>query len=442
MKRNHTTRLLCTMLACMFLAGCTESCRSIRTPDDYARPDIPESQVDIRVMIVPHGRHTRIFCDAPFKVYSADDSRRCLSDDAYVIRTGAEIIATADGVQIGMLLFKGNDFRIVPTTTNPITVYESEHDKKRYYGELVIYRNEIDMTVDVVNVVGLENYLIGVLGREVAASWPLEALKAQAVASRTRVLFQRQQARRLGDRFDVSADTNDQVYGGIPTGPYGERIEQAVKSTAGQVLTLNEKIFKIYFASTCGGRTESAERVFQAPPGAHTRGGIVCPHCAGSPVFHWKHRIANAEVARRISMFTDVPVTKILAITTRDCDPVGHALIVVVKHDKGEFEIDNAYKFRTNVLGRSISTEFWKDGRWQKAAGNDDKHKEIIMSTAFKAALVGDYIEFTGVGWGHAVGLCQFGAKKMAEDARDYRAILAFYYPGALVATNYNNQVK
>ncbi len=442
MKPNDKIRLICAIIACMALAGCTNSCRGIRTPDEYTKPTIPESQVKIRVMIVPHGRHTRIFCDAPFKVYSADEQRRSLSEDSYVIRKGAEITATMDGIKVGTLLFKGNAFRLVPQTGNPITVYESERDRKRYFGELIIYRNEIDMTVDVVNIVGLENYLIGVLGREVAANWPIEALKTQAVASRTRVLFQRQEARKLGDRFDVRADTKDQVYGGIPSGPYGERIERAVRATAGQVLTLNERIFKIYFASTCGGMTEYAERVFQAKPGVHTRGGITCPYCADSPVYRWKHRIGNAEVARRISMFSDAPVTKIISITTAGKDPVGHAASVTVKHDKGTFEIDNAYKFRTNVLGKSISTEYWRDGRWQKAAGNDNKHKEIIMSTSFEARIVGDYIEFTGIGWGHAVGLCQFGAKKMAEDGRDYRAILAFYYPGSIIETNYNNQVE
>ncbi len=442
MKRNNSIRLICVIITCMMISGCTNSCRGIRTPDEYAKPTIPEGQVKIRVMIVPHGRHTRIFCDAPFKVYSADKQCRSLSEDSYVIRNGAEINATSDGIKIGTLLFKGNDFRIIPQTSNPITVYESEHDLKRYFGELIIYRNEIDMTVDVVNIVGLENYLIGVLGREVAANWPIESLKAQAVASRTRVLFQRQDARKLGDRFDVRSDTKDQVYGGIPSGPYGERIKQAVKATAGQVLTLNEKIFKIYFASTCGGATEHAERVFQAPANVHTRGGIACPYCADSPVFHWKHRISNAEVARRISMFTNVPITKIIAINTAGKDRVGHAASVSVKHDKGVFEIDNAYKFRTNILGKSISTEYWQGGQWQKAAGKNDKHKEIIMSTSFEARIAGDYIEFAGTGWGHAVGLCQFGAKKMADDGQRYRAILAFYYPGSIIKTNYNNQVK
>jgi len=428
-------QITAALFAILLLSSCDTGPPVLHNP----KLKIPENQLMIRVMIVPHGRHVRIFARTPFRVMSADNSRQLLDEDNYTISKGAEITAIPGGIRIGRLKIITEAVRLVPLTNEPIQVYEIVPHS--YRGELLIYRNEIDNTVDVVNEVGLEDYLTGVLGREVSASWPIEALKAQAVASRTRVLYQREFARHNEERFDVRADDKDQVYGGVSSDPDGDRIVEAVKATAGEVLTYHGAIFKNYFSSTCGGMTETAERVFHENPVHHPRGGIACPYCKSSPVYEWRHRIKASEAARRIGLHAGQELDTIKSIQTTGCDAAGHSLAVQVVSDKGTITFNNAYKFRTNVLGRSVQTEFWKDGKWHKAADVDPKHKEIIMSTSFVAKLVGQHIEFTGRGWGHGVGMCQFGAKTLAEQQYSYRYILSFYYPGALVAHNYNNQI-
>ena len=106
-----------------------------------------------------------------------------------------------------------------------------------------------------INVVGLDDYVRGVVSRESPASWPLEALKAQAVAARTYAIT----TSKGGDGFDQYADTRSQVYGGV--GAETASTDQAVAETAGQVVTYEGAPVVTYFFSTSGGRTEDVENV-------------------------------------------------------------------------------------------------------------------------------------------------------------------------------------
>ena len=130
-----------------------------------------------------------------------------------------------------------------------------------------------------INLVGLEDYLAGVVPREMPAAWPAEALKAQAVAARSYAL-----AHRLaGKPFDLYADVRSQVYGGIAAEDL--RATAAIKATAGRVLLYDGKPVDALFHSTSGGRTVSAAEAF----GTSVPYLVAAddPHSALSPVDRW-----------------------------------------------------------------------------------------------------------------------------------------------------------
>ena len=131
-----------------------------------------------------------------------------------------------------------------------------------------------------INVVGLDDYVRGVVSRESPASWPLEALKAQAVAARTYAIT----TSKGGDGFDQYADTRSQVYGGV--GAETPSTDQAVTDTAGQVVTYNGAPVVTYFFSTSGGRTEDVENVFggEAEPWLRS---VDDPYDNASPRHRW-----------------------------------------------------------------------------------------------------------------------------------------------------------
>ncbi len=147
-----------------------------------------------------------------------------------------------------------------------------------------VYRGRLEVAVsakklNAINVVGLEDYLAGVVPREMPAAWPAEALKAQAVAARSYALAHRV----AGKSFDLYADVRSQVYGGIA----GEdaRATAAIKATVGQVLLYDGKLVDALFHSTSGGRTIAAAEAFGTAVPYLV--GVEDPHSALSPVHRW-----------------------------------------------------------------------------------------------------------------------------------------------------------
>jgi stage II sporulation protein D len=273
---------------------------------------------------------------------------------------------------------------------------------RRYAGGIEIERDGDGLRV--INALGLEAYLRGVVGGEMPASWEVEALKAQAVAARTYAVARRRDARVAGAPFDLLDDTRSQVYGGVPSGSFADRISEAVSSTAGQVLGFRGKAFTAYFHSTCGGHTESAERIFGTDRGIGPLEGAPCGFCEGSPTYRWEARLPRAEVEAALG------VEGIRSVRAVDPGPSGRCLEVTVEGAGGE-KVLSSMEFR-RLLGYAV-----------------------LKSTAFTAEFEGDDVLFRGTGFGHGVGMCQWGARGMARAGRNAEAILQRYYPGASIGT-------
>jgi len=247
--------------------------------------------------------------------------------------------------------------------------------------------------------VDVEDYVRGVVPTEMPWYWPSEALKAQAVAARTFCLHR---------AFAIDARRHyltlrDMAYGGVSQ----ERAHSdlAVKETQGQVLTYAGKLFPSYFHTCCGGGTSDAKSVFEhhAVPPLH---GVPCSWCKDSPHYKWEARIAADELASRLAL---PDIARIATIRPEGIDAVGRYHQVLIN-------------------GKTKMSA----GEFRMAVGS---HK--LRSTMFSVRARGAEFEFSGRGWGHGVGMCQWGARKLAKEAKSWREILTHYYPGALV-TEFN----
>jgi len=148
-------------------------------------------------------------------------------------------------------------------------------------------------TLSVVNIVALESYVRGVVSNEMPHDWPLEAVKAQAVAARSYAL-----AHRRGSVFDVYGDTRDQVYGGIATEtPVGD---QAVAGTKRQVLLFDGKVATTYFCSSSGGRTAAITDVFQSAKPTPYLVAVPDPYDTVSPWHKWGPVTITAAAAAKL----------------------------------------------------------------------------------------------------------------------------------------------
>jgi stage II sporulation protein D len=159
------------------------------------------------------------------------------------------------------------------------------------------YRGELRVTVDkarlrAINSLGLEAYLYGVVPSEMPHHWPLEALKAQAVAARSYALA----TRRTGD-FDVYSDVRSQVYRGIPEeeAPTNEAIDE----TAGLVVTYKGEVAHTYFFSTSGGRTATVTDVWPSSKPMPYLVSVSDPYDSISPYHRWGPLVLTAKTARK-----------------------------------------------------------------------------------------------------------------------------------------------
>jgi stage II sporulation protein D len=160
----------------------------------------------------------------------------------------------------------------------------------RYRGSLVARADAGHLLV--INAVGVDDYARGVVPNEMPASWPQQALRAQAVAARSYALS----TRRAGP-FDLYADTRSQVYEGKSSETAATN--RAVKATAGQVVTYRGRVATTYYFSTSGGRTEAAEFGFGGSPVPYLK-SVKDPYDGVSPVHDWTVRFSDAEIESRL----------------------------------------------------------------------------------------------------------------------------------------------
>jgi len=253
-----------------------------------------------------------------------------------------------------------------------------------------------------VNELDVEDYLKGVVPIEISSKWHPEALKVQAIISRTYALYQRQL--NLGKEYDVQATTADQVYEGRDKeDPVTNR---AIAETRGLVLTFEGQLILSAYHSTSAGPTENASEVWGMD--LPYLKGVSCPFDQNSPYYQWSKSFPMESVQKAFST-AGYPIGTIASITPFRWTEAGRISQIRLIHSRGEL-IVTAEDLR-RILG----------------------YKEL-PSAHFRIEKMGREIQLQGNGYGHGVGLCQWGAKEMAEMGYKYDRILKYYYPGVLVS--------
>ncbi|HLQ58035.1 MAG TPA: SpoIID/LytB domain-containing protein [Gemmatimonadales bacterium] len=304
---------------------------------------------------------------------------------------------------------------------------------RRYRGRINITSSRAGGGLTVVNRINVEGYIAGVVAPEIGARRPDEvaAVLAQAVVSRSFAIKNRGRWEAFG--FDAYADTRDQVYLGVAVET--DQVWDAVRATAGQVLTYDGDVIDAYFHSACGFSTAGLEEAFATVrsrpylrPVSDDRGdGGGHYYCDIAPRFRWREEWDGSKLRTILSRtlptvtplsgdglqrITDVTVSR----TTRS-GRVGELRIVF---ERGDIRIPGP-DVRSVLRPETDRT---------------------LSSTAFQLTVTRTNGEVTrlvaaGAGSGHAVGMCQWGAIGRARAGQDYRAILTTYFPGTKIERRY-----
>lgn len=315
---------------------------------------------------------------------------------------GLTVKPASGGIEVGGKLYAGSHIRI-STDQGYFAV-----NKREYRDHLHIVRDQAGKLL-VINEVDIENYIKGVLPWEANPEWPMEALKAHAVVSRTYGLFRALD--KQDDLYFLEASVLSQVY----RGKSAEKpsTSEAVDATRGEILTFRNEIFPAFFHSCCGGHTTRADLVWRIKPNA-VLSGVVCPYCIGTKHYHWESAVSLSEVESKIRErgYTISPISN---IQFDSYDASGRAKFAIITHAKGTLRL-LANDFRLFV------------------------GPELIRSTKAKLSVQGGEIRLQGFGWGHGAGFCQWGAKNLSDFGKPYREIVAFYYPGSSLKRIYKSE--
>ncbi len=319
-------------------------------------------------------------------------------------------------------------FPVTLTSSQPITIAKQNvYESRSYSGDLIL---EIggDGALTVTERVGISDYLSGVLPSEMPALWPTDALKAQAIAARSDVLAH-MRVKHFLSGFHFTDTVRDRAYKGA--GGRHPAADAAVAATRGEVLSDGARLLPGVFSATCGGWTEDNDTVWSAPGDAALRGRSDLSAAAASPTnirkwlkstppgyctydnkhFRWKRRFSRAELTRMVNQKHNIG--RVQRVELGDRGSSGRLKWIRVYGAKGNATVKKELPIR-QLFGSLPSAMFIID----EAKGANGQTEFI----------------FTGGGRGHGVGLCQYGARGMAEAGQGYGAILRHYYAGSTVA--------
>jgi len=334
-------------------------------------------------------------------IYVGVDSA-VIEGDAEVFNNSGKNIANIQGRYT--LSVKGGKIAISDQLTNGEMIRFSPKfglikvGKRMFRGDIEVWIREGKLIL--VNDLNIEDYVRGVINKEIIPSWHIETKKAQAVLARTFAVHQKMFNPR-DPLFDLAPTVLDQVYDGLNKEDVTSN--QAVDSTKGEVITIGSHAVKIYFHSTCGGRTGSSQEVWKMR-NDHLQ-SVNCPYCSDSKLYRWKRVLKSSFITEKFkSAGTNVGNVASISVKT------GQTRVDAVIVNKQSFPVN---KFR-EIVGFST-----------------------IWSNDFTVRKQGSDFVFEGKGAGHGVGACQWGMEGMSRKNKKYKEILMHYLTGVEIRKMY-----
>lgn len=284
--------------------------------------------------------------------------------------------------------FKG-ELNISKSKKYPVLNGKIYQKKYVYEGSFKIISNG---KLAVIQELPMEEYIKGVVPMEIPYSWPAEVLKAQAVIARTYAY--KNLNKHINEGYNLCSTVHCQVYGGKADYP---EVIKAVQDTKGIIVVYKNEIANTYYHSNCGGKTEDVKDIWGGE--FEYLKGVTCFKKHNSRDDTWTAAYKKSELSKIFGK-------NIYEIRASKKSGTGRIIEYEIKTDGGVIYEKgalmrlklNPFKLRSNMIDKIETTP--------------------------------THIIFTGRGWGHGVGLCQDGARKLATEGYSYKEIIRFYYPG------------
>lgn len=345
------------------------------------------------------------------------------------------------------------DFGFTSALTDGVVSF----NKYKYRGGLVFKRFK-DSDPTVINFLPLEQYLYGVLPYEISPKWPIEAQKAQAVAARNYAMTALNKHKKYG--FDLCNTDDCQVYAGANV--EAALSNQAVNDTKNLYLKYNGKLAMTYFHSNSGGHTENSENVWNSAVPYLV--GVDDPYSVGSPNDVWTITYTAAQIKAYLAA-KKVDIGDITQVVVESYSVNGRALKTTfigtkgkVSYEKdklrslfpakdfksiwftvssgsggslGNLSLQSDTKLSTQTLGSQYVLSANGTSQINVASGVSTLSDTTTQTISVTKPT--DGFVFNGKGWGHGIGLSQWGAKKMAEEGFTYEQILTHYFQNTYI---------
>ena len=389
--KNFLNLFFAAVLSLFFLLPtslCSETMALL--PTSLIIPQDPAALKTVNVALLVDVPEASIATDGVYEIRNRRNSKIFLKGQGPF---EAKIRPQGEGFEINGKIYPANEI-FLKVSNGTIRV-----GTRRYRDQVQILRSS-EKTLTVVNRVNLEQYLRGVLPLEVTPSWPTEALKAQAVVSRTFALFK--SIEKQNQKFSLHDTVRSQVYGGALF--HKETTDQAIEATRGEILIVQGKIFPPYFHANCGGQTARADEVWRVTPNSALK-GVACSFCKGTKHWVWAYKIPLKEIEKLMQKH-GFPAKGLRDVLFVERDSSGRVSKVRLGYKRSKAELSGV-DFRS-LLGYDRLRSLKSDVEVKDGEAN-----------------------FYGFGWGHGIGFCQWGAKGQAEAGKTYRQILKFYFPGS-----------
>lgn len=393
----------------LFLAGVlTVSCYHCQSTPE---PVLPANVPIVRVLIVRSIESVDVSTTGPYEIHA---------DGSVVARSMGSLskgkLSRRDG-QWSLLAAKYTTDELVVAAVGQSCVRVGSG----LYRGKVVFRADSGGRILAVNHIDMESYLTGVLARELYRSWHIEAYRAQAIAARTYAFYE------MGTfgqthRYDLRADQSSQVYGGFSAET--DKARRAVETTRGIVMAIgpegNEKVFKAYYSSCCGGMTNSAY-VLSGPPitSGPLAGGQKCDDCKASSRYRWPavtvpKKVIYRALSKRYRQVADLGELKTIEVVAEAGQDESFPRTVWI-------DVVGTNGKKVRIRADDLRISLLRDGQTQG-----------LYSMNCRIRDTGEAIVFDrGRGFGHGVGLCQWGAQGKALRGCSVQEILSAYYPGA-----------
>jgi len=304
--------------------------------------------------------------------------------------TSIHILPADQGFRVNETLVKAPLIKVV----SPKNDLEAEGQPFR--GLIEVRKEGKGLTI--INELDIEDYLKGVVPEEMAYDWHLEALKVQAIVARTYALYQK--LHNTGREFDLASTILDQVYRGV--GRERPETSMAVALTDGLVVTYGGELALSLYHSTSAGRTEDIREVWGKD--LYYLRGVECPFDKDSPYYRWEKKVPLQQFEDSLKQ-DGLSMGSLATFTPYIWSPAGRVKGVRILHSQGELFL------RGEDIRRIIGYQ-------------------VLPSTHFDVIALGRNIVLQGMGYGHGLGLCQWGTKVQAERGRSFSEIIQYYYPG------------